>query len=277
MADHLKTENELERDWANLNLDLLIIIFQKLDFEDLVIGVTLVCHSWFEGSKNPHCWQTLDLHNWSRIVRRFHPNENKDLHLELRPLIELAIRYSGGSIHSIIYPDLCVRESDFLLVAERCPNLKFFYLRLPHMISIPGFCAAISKWKDLEGMDVDKYALHDKILKQINKSCASFTHLRAYPKVYAANAYDIVRCLPKLKSLDLSQSLFSYDSLMYILRGCKELESLDISGCGSEIGDDDTDVHVAAAHLKIFRYDPGPFTYWFCPKCMDEDFFRYAF
>jgi len=147
-----------------------------------------------------------------------------------------------------------------------CLHLKCFYLRWPMLISKRAFCCAIRKRKDLEGVDVDEYSLKQEILEEISS-------MRVATKLSVYDAPNIVRHLPKLKSVDLSNTDCMYDTLLVILKGCKELESSDITG-GGDLGID-PERQKFAAGMKKFQFDKGPSAEkaaWFCQACADEDY-----
>ena len=125
------------------------------------------------------------------------------------------------------------------------------------MVSKIAFCHAIRKWKDLEGMDVYEYSLKKEILEETSSSCKGFVSLRVARKLSIYDAPNNVRYLPKLKSVNPSNTDFIYNTLLIILKGCKELESLDITGCG-DLGMD-PEVQKFAAGLKKFQFAKGPF------------------
>ncbi|CAH8272990.1 unnamed protein product [Arabidopsis lyrata] len=47
--------------WADVNRDILELIFNKLDLMDITMGASRVCISWFLASNKSTLWNTVDL------------------------------------------------------------------------------------------------------------------------------------------------------------------------------------------------------------------------
>jgi len=54
-------------EWADLNKDILELIFNKLDVMDITMGASRVCISWFLASHNKTLWNTVDLTNLQEL------------------------------------------------------------------------------------------------------------------------------------------------------------------------------------------------------------------
>ena len=51
----------LARNWSDLPLDVLTLVFTKLGVVEVLMGAGLVCHSWLDTAKVPSLWQYLDM------------------------------------------------------------------------------------------------------------------------------------------------------------------------------------------------------------------------
>jgi hypothetical protein len=60
--DDAGEEEEETRDWAELPLDALLAVLQKLDHADVVMGVELVCRPWCRAAREESgLWRRVDL------------------------------------------------------------------------------------------------------------------------------------------------------------------------------------------------------------------------
>uniref|UniRef100_M1DTG3 F-box family protein n=2 Tax=Solanum tuberosum TaxID=4113 RepID=M1DTG3_SOLTU len=49
------------RIWEDLNIDMLVKIFQSFDLFQLISVIPQVCHAWQSACSDQHLWKTLDL------------------------------------------------------------------------------------------------------------------------------------------------------------------------------------------------------------------------
>ncbi|KAF9599843.1 hypothetical protein IFM89_001789 [Coptis chinensis] len=189
-------------------------------------------------------------------------------HDEVTQLIEFVVNRSHGSMTSIKFFDF-VDVDDLLLISQRCPGLEHFkihmyYSNLPKLLfGKETVCVAISNLKELEGMDVQNEFIDETILEQIDEFCPNFTKLKIAGRVQENTATLISKSLPKLRVLDISGTRIGRLALLVILKGCKELEHLDVSRCSpdwgryrplSEVIDGDDEIRKSAYHLKVFKW-----------------------
>ncbi|PRQ42638.1 putative leucine-rich repeat domain, L domain-containing protein [Rosa chinensis] len=89
------------------------------------------------------------------------------------------------------------------------------------------------------------------ILVQISEHCKHFTGLKIVDaSVEELEAYTIVESLPNLKQLCAIESYLKRDSLIKILRDCKNLELLDVRNSeGFDEGDDE--ISKLASHIEF--------------------------
>ncbi|KAI8004975.1 F-box/LRR-repeat protein [Camellia lanceoleosa] len=143
----------------------------------------------------------------------------------------------------------------------RCPNLRTFVLPygLPyeHMLKIPNL---INKWKSLEYLTLGAicFQLQD-IIYQISIHCNNFVGL-GVPDAYIgkSDASAIATLLPNIKELDLRCANIEKEYLVMILKGCKELEYVNVSYCeGFDEGD--IDILKLASHIHTFKPEGSMF------------------
>lgn len=111
----------------------------------------------------------------------------------------------------------------------------------------------ISKWANLETVELVGGCHMKKILPQISLHCKTFTELRA-PQSYIGKdeASLIVTFGPKIKNLSLKGSTIERENLVTIMLGCSELEILDVSDCtGFQV--DDAEILQLASVIPVFK------------------------
>ncbi|KAF6148635.1 hypothetical protein GIB67_042594 [Kingdonia uniflora] len=155
----------------------------------------------------------------------------------------------------------------------RCPRLQHFHLSLLKRRKIDKWIIliAILKLKELISMDVEEYFISDeRVLTEIDESCTNFTRLKILDGLHRDTASFILKKLPNLKTLDLSNT-HVYREFNMILLDIKELDCLDISGCGKLV-EEDTIVRISCHYVKKVIYDYVPLEEW--PRDLVTYFFN---
>lgn len=52
------------RKWEQLNKDILVLVFQRVGMESLLLDIPFVCKPWYKASREPRCWQHLIFPNF---------------------------------------------------------------------------------------------------------------------------------------------------------------------------------------------------------------------
>ncbi|CAL5436916.1 unnamed protein product [Camellia sinensis] len=96
-------------------------------------------------------------------------------------------------------------------------------------------------------------ALIYEIIYQISIHCNNFVGL-GVPNTYIgkSDASAIATLLPNIKELDLRVANIEKESLVMILKGCKELEYVDVSDCEG-FNERDIDILKLASHIRTFK------------------------
>ncbi|CAO2187198.1 unnamed protein product [Urochloa humidicola] len=69
----------LTRNWSELLLDALTLIFTKLGAVEVLLGAGLVCHSWLFAAKVPSLWRYLDMTKDNNVVKEMCRSGARDL------------------------------------------------------------------------------------------------------------------------------------------------------------------------------------------------------
>ncbi|XP_043705135.1 F-box/LRR-repeat protein At3g48880-like [Telopea speciosissima] len=254
------------RNWAELNTDCLIKVFEMLGsesagLESLTLDIPFVCKSWYKASLNPQCWKILRFPHalcrdpwvwweYDGFAQRF-MDKYRIQNFSFTGFVKLVVRRSRNSAVTVILPPGCTSEV-LELISNECPSLK--YLGFPSDL-FPFDCELIqeliSKCKDLEGLFLGQTHSFQEILIQISLNCKNFSDLSVRGNLGNKEASAIVTLLPKIKYLRLRCTTLPRKSLRMILKGCKELVLLDARNCVG-FKAKDKEILKMGSHIKTF-------------------------
>ncbi|MBA0625791.1 hypothetical protein Godav_003555, partial [Gossypium davidsonii] len=87
----MEEEQSEFRHWDELLPDVLGLIFTNLSLQELLTIIPCVCKSWRKTVRDPHCWQDIDLDEWSC---RWQPHQ-------LDRMLRMLVRRSSGSLRNL--------------------------------------------------------------------------------------------------------------------------------------------------------------------------------
>ncbi|PKA66007.1 F-box/LRR-repeat protein [Apostasia shenzhenica] len=259
---------ESERRWEELPLDCLVQIFCKLGMEDLALFAPFVCKSWHRACLDPQCWKNLDFRELDFSAGSRFVGDFKRLYgvhsFSFSAFMKLCLARSHGSAVELAIPFIlgASLQEDLISASIECPRLKV--LALPSLLlkdekKLPEL---MRKWKELQILELTwKQFSFPEIMEAIKTNCPNFVGLHLCGFFTAAEAHAIARCAPKLKILVVSASFLRREDLMVILDGCRELEVVDVSGCGGFAAANDREILNKAAGIKRFE----------CGGCVEEE------
>ncbi|KAF5942007.1 hypothetical protein HYC85_019649 [Camellia sinensis] len=218
------------RKWEELNMDCLVNVHGRVGIESLLLDIPFVCKSWFKATLSSLCWRRLNFFEVS-TAPLIYQYEVKFCSISM---MKFVVNRSDRCATYLSLPNRSLTDEALIYVADGCPNLRTFVLPygLPyeHMLKIPNL---INKWKSLEYLTLDAY---------IGKFDASA----------------IATLLPKIKELDLRCANIEKEYPVMILKGCKELEYVNVSYCkGFDEGD--IDILNLASHIHTFKPEGSMF------------------
>lgn len=141
----------------------------------------------------------------------------------------------------------------YFYIVGRCPGLKALSLPSELVFLEPSMIIElIQKWENLESLSLKGRINIAELLSPISLHCNNFRRLDIRgASVGEDAALSIVKLVPNIEHLSLRRASIPRSSLITILRGCKKLVCLDVSGC---IGFDEEDEEISklASHISNF-------------------------
>ncbi|KAG0466131.1 hypothetical protein HPP92_017711 [Vanilla planifolia] len=247
------------RKWEELEMECLSNIFSRLALDDLTMAVPFVCRSWFTAASNPNAWRVLnfrllDFMPWSSFAKRF-AAQYLVSRFSFSGFLKLAVRHSHGVATELMLPRHLTSMEDLVFASKGCPRLKT--LALPNLALDDEACIPnlFVKWKALEKLEMESKPFNFPVLAAaVGKNCKNFNELvMPCSSIKREDAFAIVTWLPKLRSLDLSGSYLPKEELLFVLEGCRELDSLTAKNCVGFEADDA--VKRKAFELKILEHE----------------------
>ncbi|KAK4283169.1 hypothetical protein QN277_000151 [Acacia crassicarpa] len=224
------------RRWEDLDIDILVKIFQLLDIFQLTAGIAHVCSAWRMACCDPLLWKTLDLSmlksNFIKIPLEPFVYVDGRSDTILTRLLKISLSLSRGNILTLIFHfNLYISDDQLTYTAERCPKLRRLVLPAWNRIKKTGMIKAIRGWKYLESLTMPTIANPPYLLEEIAANCENFSELKIMGPCDIFFASSIAAYLPKLRVLSLRCSTLLKDVLILILESLQHLEVLNISHC----------------------------------------------
>ncbi|XAR62566.1 hypothetical protein NMG60_11017383 [Bertholletia excelsa] len=236
-----------------MNEDCSVNIFGRVGIESLLLDIPYVCKTWYKATLNPSCWQRVSLYGCSksRLEEEYDLRNNSSI----TSFIKFVVSHSDGLVTDLELPRCCTKEA-LLYVADACPNLKFLVLPATLLVfEWPIILELFSKWKNLEFLRLKDNTNVRGILGEVVKHCKNFTGLAlAETHVGEAEVSAVVNLMPKIKHLDFRGSRIEKVNLIKVLKGCPELEHLDVRNC-TGFGEDNEEIIKLGSHLRKFMRD----------------------
>ncbi|MFQ6654144.1 hypothetical protein Gotur_025236 [Gossypium turneri] len=119
----MEEEQSEFRHWDELLPDVFGLIFTNLPLQELLTIIPCVCKSWRKTVRDPHCWQDIDLDEWSC---RWQPHQ-------LDRMLRMLVRRSSGSFRNLHVSGL-KNDSIFSFIIEKTNRPKAFDRRFHDFI-----------------------------------------------------------------------------------------------------------------------------------------------
>ncbi|KAG5616908.1 hypothetical protein H5410_016732 [Solanum commersonii] len=225
------------RRWEDLDIDILLKIFQSVDLFQLISIIPQVCRSWQLTCSDQLLWKTLDLSviqsNFVRITIPPYVYVDSPSREKLAHLLKICLNLSRENILTLIFHfNLYVDNNQLAYTAKRCPGLKRLVMPAWEKLEKATICSAFRKWKDLESLTMPS-SLEEPtyIIKKIGRSCKKLSELKIMGPCDMLLASTLVSFLPNLKVLSVRCTELPKPALVILLKGLKQLKVLNISHC----------------------------------------------
>ncbi|XP_047958575.1 F-box/LRR-repeat protein At3g48880 [Salvia hispanica] len=224
------------RRWEDMDIDILVKIFQRMNIYELTSGVAHVCHTWRMAACDPLLWKTLDLtllkSNFIKIPLEPYVYVDGRSDKTFTRVLKIALNLSRQSILTMIFHfNMYVSDDQLTYTAKRCPRLKRLVMPAWNRIKKTGICQAIKIWRDLESLTMPSISNPPYLMEEISRSCKNFAQLKVMGPCDIYFASTLAQYLPNLKVLSLRCSVLFKDALIIILESMPGLEVLNISHC----------------------------------------------
>ncbi|KAF6170881.1 hypothetical protein GIB67_014698 [Kingdonia uniflora] len=208
-----------EPKWEELNLDCLVMIFQRVELRVLIFDIPFVF------TEDPSQSESRD--TFQIFSRKGSPFTK----LSATNMIMFAVDRSCGCVTSVVLSKNCTFDSlDY--ITQRCSEMKSLYV-------------PIELWERGDH-------LATLIVTQISRNCKNFVSLTVGDDIGHEEASAIAIFLPKIKYLSLRFAYLPPQNLKLIIDGCRELETLDCRDCIDF--KDDVEIWKIASHIRKHNF-----------------------
>ncbi|KAL9992860.1 putative F-box domain, leucine-rich repeat domain superfamily, F-box-like domain superfamily [Helianthus debilis subsp. tardiflorus] len=127
--------------WEDMDIDILVKIFQTFDIFELTSGIARVCSTWRYAACDPLLWGTLDLSmlksNFIKIPLEPYVYVDERSDKTLTRVLKISLNLSRGNISTLIFHfNLYVRDDQLTYIAERYRLKHYFLLFLSFTFSV---------------------------------------------------------------------------------------------------------------------------------------------
>ncbi|CAL5003463.1 unnamed protein product [Urochloa decumbens] len=244
-----------DRDWSELPLDALAMVFGKIGAIEILMGAGLVCHSWLQAAKLPDLWRSVDMAHHKLlddmnygvgiiddlsfsddgIIDGVGFSSVKPIKINnevLRAMAKVAVDRSGGQLGMFVGKEF-VTDELLKYIAERSPALKELGLISCFGVSNKGFPKLISNFPQIENLQLE--FCHNisgrEVYEAIGKSCLQLKRFSLMRTGYIIGEVVGIAAMHELRSLTVHGGGLTNKDLASVLDSCPHLEHLDLSGC----------------------------------------------
>ncbi|KAL6659439.1 hypothetical protein ACP70R_003479 [Stipagrostis hirtigluma subsp. patula] len=254
------------RDWSELPLAALSLVFAKLGAVELLMGAGLVCRSWLDAAKAPFLWRSVDMAN-HKLVEEMDGDVlcamanvaidrscgQLELFLGKHFVTDELLKYIGDRVGVGTEIMLYIIDRKNRDVVHRSTCLKGLGLTSCCGVSNEGFTELVTKSPLLEKLLLAfcPNVVGRDVYEATGKACTQLKHFNLHKRkgVYCWLSSNSVQTVPvgeglgiatmhELQSLRLLNSGVTNEELAAVIDSCPHLEVLCLRGCDNIFVDD---------------------------------------
>ncbi|XP_044396639.1 F-box protein SKIP19-like [Triticum aestivum] len=219
------------RDWSELPLDALTLVFKGLDAVDLLMGAGLVCHSWLEAAKAPELWRKVDTGRGPR---------DKESTQVMCAMAKVAVDRSDGKMEVFVGSNF-VTDEILNYIGARSPSLKGLALLSCYHVTSQGFTDLVSKCPLLEDIELSGcIGVSGDAMVATGRACLRLKRLvldKTWRRRWDRGEVAGISMMHELRHLSLSRSDITNEELMAVVYACPCLEQLSVADCYNIVAD----------------------------------------
>uniref|UniRef100_K7K2Y5 F-box domain-containing protein n=2 Tax=Glycine max TaxID=3847 RepID=K7K2Y5_SOYBN len=214
----------------------------NLNVVDLAVA-SLVCKMWNKACHDPSLWRKIDLSELNNSylfnIQNNKPGAYKHSRGKITQFLKYVLSLSNGNTNCLIFNyNVDLTDEQFIIAAERTPNLKRLVLPKTCVFSRKAVHTAMKSWGGLESITISFDDPNKYIFSAIAKYCKNITEMKfSHGCLLFEENYvkALLKCAPNLKALSIRCIMTSMGALCGVFTSFQHLEAVNI--CHSSIID----------------------------------------
>ena len=223
------TPSDGSRDWSELPLDALVLVFARLGPVEILMGSGLVCHSWLQAAKEPSLWASLDMAN-HRAVEEMRAGV-------LREMARVAVHRSNGRLEAFSGKYFVTDELlKHISARSSSASLRSLSLVSCNEVTNKAFTELVTHAPRLEDLSLElcPNVGGRHVFESAGRACPWLRRFSLRRECFrfslnysrrTAEALGIAAAMPGLRSLTLISCNINNDELVAVVEGCPRLQS----------------------------------------------------
>ncbi|KAI4988842.1 hypothetical protein ZWY2020_036159 [Hordeum vulgare] len=240
------------RDWSELPLDALTLVFAGLGAVDVLMGAGLVCRSWLEAAKGPELWRKVDMGRGPRDKEVMLKNRDDSLdHSMFRKVVfgrpslcemaKVAVNRSNGRLEEFAGSNF-VTDEILNYIGARSPSLKRLALLTCYHVTSQGFTNLLTNCPLLEDIEVSGcVGVRGDAMVATGRACLRLKWLvldKTWRRRWDRGEVASISMMHELRHLSLACCEITNDEPMAVVDACPCLDYLSVVNCYNIVTDD---------------------------------------